>query len=392
LDYSDPYLVLQKKVKLSKNEVIYNNFKASFKKPLVVAVGKAAYKMAKFFLERIDPVRSLTILPKGSNVKLNSEIIESSHPQVTLSSLEAARRVKEILQEEDYDIFFFLLSGGASALMEDPLIPIEEYSQLNNDIVKSGLSINEINTIRKHLSSIKGGNLALYSKAPIVSFIVSDVPGNDLSSIGSGPTAPDFTTIEDAKESLIKVGLDKYVKYLKETPKDLKNVNNFIILDNMDVLLNLSKDTKNPFILTSEIRGEARSVGELIASVYNSSSLYSIPFSKNYTFIIGGEPDVTIRESERYGKGGRNSEVALSLLKWIRKGKFKFYAIATDGIDGNSEYAGCIIDDSLTINYKDIDEALRTHSSYELLEKYGVVVKTGLTYTNVNNVYLLIVP
>ncbi len=357
----------------------------------MIAVGKAAYKMAKFFLERIEPVKSLTILPKGSNVKLNSEIIESSHPQVTEFSLKAARRVKEILKEEDYDIFFFLLSGGASALMEDPLIPLEEYSQLNDNLVKSGLSINEINTVRKHLSSVKGGNLALYSKAPIVSFIVSDVPGNDLSSIGSGPTAPDLTTIEDAKESLIKAGLEKYAKFLKETPKELKNVNNFIILDNMDVLLNLAKTTKNPFILTSEIRGEATSVGELIASVYNSSALYSIPFSKNYTFIIGGEPDVTIRPSEKSGKGGRNGEVALSLLKWIRKGKFKFYAIATDGIDGNSEYAGCVINDSISIDYKDIDEALRTHSSYELLEKHNAVVKTGLTYTNVNNVYVLIV-
>ncbi|MBW9141297.1 MAG: DUF4147 domain-containing protein [Candidatus Aramenus sp.] len=391
LEFSDPYLVLKEKVKIEGNKLTYGNFSVTFERPLLISVGKASYKMAKFFLERVKPVRSVVVTPKGSNVVLDAEVIESTHPNVSELSVRSAREVKEALAKENYDLVLFLLSGGASALMEDPLIPLEEFYELNRALVSSGLSINEINVVRKHLSTVKGGNLALLSKAPVVTFIVSDVPGNDLSSIGSGPTAPDPSTVEDAREILSRIGLEKYSPFLRETPKNLENVRNFVILDNMQVLKRLSQILPNPFILTSEIRGEASSFGENLASIYNSSMEYSIPFSGRFSLIVGGEPEVTIRKGERVGKGGRNGEVALSFLKWVRKrGRFKLYAIATDGIDGNSEYAGCVIDEGLDLGYREINEALANHSSYELLEKYGVTVKTGLTYTNVNNVYLLI--
>ncbi|ARM75706.1 glycerate 2-kinase [Acidianus manzaensis] len=387
LEYSDPYVALQNKVELTKNSILLKqyNFKYNFSKPLLIAVGKASYKMAKFFLERTNPVNYLIVTPHGSNLNLDN-VIEAGHPQIDENSIKAGKTVKELLLREDYDVLFFLLSGGASALLEDPVVTLDEYKKINKALVESGLDIKEINIVRKHLSNLKGGRLAKLSKSPVISLIVSDVPGDDLGSIGSGPTAPDNSTVDDAKRILDYIGFSSYSQYLVETPKQV-NSKNFIILNNMDVLQQIYKDLPNPIILTSEVIGDARQLGIFIASIYNSIKNYSVPFSKG-TIIIGGEPDVKIEGKS--GKGGRNGEVALSLLQYAQ-GNYDFYAIATDGIDGNSEYAGCIINGDMHIPKKEIENALQNHSSYELLEKYSAVVKTGLTYTNVNNVYILIV-
>ncbi|WP_236751166.1 glycerate 2-kinase [Acidianus sp. HS-5] len=384
-EYSDPYNALTEKVKIEKGKIIIQGKEYRFSKPLIIAVGKASYKMAKFFLDRIEPVDYLVITPHGSNLPLKN-VIEAGHPQVDEFSLKAGEKVKEILAKENYDLLIFLLSGGASALLEDPVIPLEEYRKINDKLIKSGLEITKINTVRKHLSRLKGGSLAKLSKAKVLTLIVSDVPGNDLGSIGSGYTVADKSTIKDAKEILEEIGLSEYSKYLIETPKEV-NADNYIILDNMDVLKKISSHLYNPLILTSQVVGEAKDLGKFIASIYKSISQYSIPFKKG-SIIIGGEPDVTI--TGKSGKGGRNSEVALSLLEEA-KGNYEFYAIATDGIDGNSEYAGCIINGGMKISFEEIEDSLKNHSSYELLEKYSAVVKTGLTYTNVNNVYILIV-
>lgn len=387
LEYADPYKTLQEKVKLNSNSItiLETGFTFNFSKPLLIAAGKASYKMAKFFLERIKPVNYLIVTPRGSNLHLDN-VIEAGHPQLDENSVKAGKLVKELLLKEDYDVLFFLLSGGASALLEDPVIPLDDFKKINRALVESGLDIKQINTVRKHLSNLKGGRLAKLSKAPVISLVLSDVPGNDLSSIGSGPTFPDNTTVEDAKRILEKIGYSSYSKYLVETPKEV-NAYNYIFLDNMSVLKKIAEIVPNPLILTSEVMGEAKQLGIFIASIYNSMKNYSVPFRKG-TILIGGEPDVKIEG--KGGKGGRNGEVALSLLLHAR-GNYKFYAIATDGIDGNSEYAGCIINGNMNIPKEDIEKALETHSSYELLEKYSATIKTGLTYTNVNNVYILIV-
>jgi len=293
---------------------------------------------------------------------------------------------------EDYDLLLFLISGGSSSMIELSDMTLEELRYLYKRLIESGISINEINTVRKHLSKIKGGQLALISKAPILTLAVSDVPGDDISSIGSGPTVPDPTTIEDAKRILNSLGLQHYFKYLRETPKFLSNSQYYIILNNLEVLKKLSRLHENSFILTSEVSGDAKSLGEFIGSIYNSSGTYGIPFKKPYMLLIGGEPEVKLMG--KAGKGGRNGEVLLGFYRKRRKeikNRFKFYAIATDGIDGNSEYAGGIIDENFDVPIKVVDEYLTNHSSYELLEKYNAVIKTGYTFTNVNNVYLLLV-
>ncbi|BFH72439.1 glycerate 2-kinase [Sulfurisphaera javensis] len=387
LKFSDPYEALEEKVIVHDQEIIVNSDRFTFKKPILIAVGKASYKMAKFFIDRMN-IDGIVIVPKGSSVSLpRLKVIESTHPEISEDSIKAGYEVIRFLKDEEYDIVLFLLSGGASALMEYSTAPYEILREINEKLVKSGLSINEINVVRKHLSLIKGGKLSRYSKGPIISLIVSDVPGGDLSSVGSGPTVPDKSTVEDAKIILKRIGLEDYSKYLTETEKETKNVFNYLILDVNIVLSKLKKVVRNPIVLSGEVRGDAYSFGQNLAGIVNTS-INGLGFTPPYTLLAGGEPDVKIEA--KAGKGGRNGEVCLGFLKWVKKNpqyRFKLYAIATDGIDGNSEYAGCFIDNNTTI--ENIEYYISTHSSYEALEKIGNVIKTGYTYTNVNNIYVV---
>jgi len=387
LDLADPERALEEKVSIRRGVIEVNGREFTFSRPLLISVGKASVKMANFFLKRIEPTKAIVVKPKGDEgqVQGDAEVISSGHPNPDRDSFKAGRVILNAVKSEDYDLLLFLVSGGASALMEYPLIDEEIYIRLNETLVRSGLTIQEINAVRKHVSKIKGGRLAEEAKSPVLTLIISDVPGNDLSSVGSGPTIADPTTVEDAMSVLKTLGFD--LKFaLPETPKNLRNSWAFKVLDNGELLSKLSSSTTNPFILTSELRGEAKDVGSIIASIYNSSTSLKRP----YTLLLGGEPEVTIKGPA--GKGGRNGEVCLSLLLWVSGGRFKFHAIATDGVDGNSEYAGCIVGDTTKLDKGDIRRALRDHSSYELLERIGVTVKTGPTGTNVNNVYVLTAP
>ncbi|MFP3225897.1 MAG: DUF4147 domain-containing protein [Sulfolobaceae archaeon] len=379
LEFSDSYKVLEEKIRVKQGElnVAGNVFK--FSRLLLLAVGKSSIKMAKFFLQRIKVSKGIVITPEIYDKLEGVEILQSTHPQISEKSLKAGERVVEVLKKEDYDLVLFLLSGGASALLEYTDIPLEELRSLNDRLVKSGLTINEINVVRKHLSKIKGGWLANYSKSPIVSLIISDVPGGDLSAVGSGPTVLDSTTVDDAIRILKKIGIELKREDLIETPKSLTApVYNFKILDVEEVLIKL-RSYLGGKIISSEVRGDAFSFGANLAGIGNTL----LRIGDKGIILAGGEPEVKIEG--KGGKGGRNGEVCLGFLKFANKG-IKLYAIATDGIDGNSEYAGCIVEGGLDI---DVDKYILTHSSYELLEKINATIYTGFTGNNVNNVYLL---
>ncbi|MEJ2777115.1 DUF4147 domain-containing protein [Sulfolobaceae archaeon RB850M] len=379
LEFSDSYKVLEEKIRVKQGElnVAGNVFK--FSRLLLLAVGKSSIKMAKFFLQRIKVSKGIVITPEIYDKLEGVEILQSTHPQISEKSLKAGERVVEVLKKEDYDLVLFLLSGGASALLEYTDIPLEELRSLNDRLLKSGLTINEINVVRKHLSKIKGGWLANYSKSPIVSLIISDVPGGDLSAVGSGPTVLDSTTVDDAIRILKKIGIELKREDLIETPKSLSApVYNFKILDVEEVLIKL-RSYLGGKIISSEVRGDAFSFGANLAGIGNTL----LRIGDKGIILAGGEPEVKIEG--KGGKGGRNGEVCLGFLKFANKG-IKLYAIATDGIDGNSEYAGCIVEGGLDI---DVDKYILIHSSYELLEKINATIYTGFTGNNVNNVYLL---
>ncbi|MEL9969555.1 glycerate 2-kinase [Metallosphaera sp.] len=386
LQLSDPEIALSKKVSLSQNELIVNSYRFQFQKPLILAIGKASVKMANFFLSKLNKYESLVVKPRGDNLKLNgnAEVIESSHPYPDESSFEAGKKVREYLLNKEYDLVILLLSGGASSLVEDPIPPKHVYVDIMKKLITSGIGIEEVNVVRKHLSKIKGGRLASLSKSKIVTLVVSDVPGNDLSTVGSGPTHADLSTVHEAREIMRWLNLQGE-EYLEETPKKLDNVWEFLILDVSEVLRGLNLE--NSYILSSEVRGEAKSFGAFLASLMNTQY---IPFRRPFTLLFGGEPEVHL--SGKVGKGGRNGEVCLSFLEWVRDEKFKLYAIATDGIDGNSDYAGCVVDGKTKLSKLEIRRSLEEHSSYQLLERTKSTVKTGPTGTNVNNIYVLIAP
>ncbi|AAY79538.1 glycerate 2-kinase [Sulfolobus acidocaldarius] len=380
LSYSDSYLALSRKVEVNGNKIRINGVDYEFQNPLLISIGKSSPKMAKFFVERLKVSRGLIVSPYQAKVD-SLEVIVSSHPKITEKSLYAGSRIVDMLRREDYDIVIFLLSGGASALVEYSDVPLEVLKEINDKLVTSGLSIDEINTVRKHLSKIKGGWLAKYSKAPIVSLIISDVPSSDISFVGSGPTILDKTSVIDAERILAKIGLSSYNKYLVETPKDIKNTVNVKILDVEEVLVKLKNHLKNSLLLSSEVKGDAYSFGVNLAGIANTFARIN---RQENVILAGGEPDVKI--TSKAGKGGRNGEVCLGFLKYIRANA-KLYAVATDGIDGNSEYAGCYVDHNVKI--ENIDYYVESHSSYEILEKTGNVIQTGFTGDNVNNIYVL---
>ena len=372
-----PEYWLLKRVKASRNSISINGTTFTFSRPLLIAVGKSAVPMARWFIERAEFVRKIVVTPARAEV--DAEVIVAEHPYPGPGSIKAGERVLQALENEKYDLVVFLLSGGASALMEYSEMGLEELVELNKALVTSGLTIHEINAVRKHVSLIKGGQLALRSKAPVLTIAVSDVPGDDPSVIGSGPTVPDTTTRESALEILKKLGLDRFSKYVHETPKSLQNSFYFTLYNALDVLKEGFTDWT---ILTGEVVGEAKSLGLFLASIANSS--YRTGLRR---VALAGEPEV--RVSGKVGKGGRNGEVCLSFLNHVRVESL-LVAFASDGIDGNSEYAGCFVSRDTGIPRDEIIRSLAEHDSYSLLERYGVAIKTGLTFANVNNFYFLV--
>lgn len=394
LNFSDPYLALDERIKLKEKILEINGERIKCEKPLVISLGKAGIKMAKWAIDKFKPVACIVVTNMLDEKINGAEIIESSHPNPSEKSIIAAKRIIEALKEYEYDSALFFISGGSSAMIELPAIPLEDYIKTNEILIKSGLNIIQINTVRKHLSLIKGGRLALYSKAPVYSFIISDVLGNDISSVGSGPTCEDPTTFKDAMEIINKLEVPKTAKdyilkgiggEVEETPKKLANAKSFLILDNMILLKKLKKKIKHSMILTSQLTGESREVAKSVASIVNSIIDYNIPLRKPCNLLIGGEPEVKVKGK---GIGGRNSEFALSfLISASRKSKWQLLAFATDGIDGNSEYAGCIATSDMHVDNPDY--FFENSDTYRYFEQEGKTIKTGKTGTNVNNVYIV---
>ncbi len=394
LRLSDPYFALSRKVKLIENFLRIGKDEIKCKRPIVISLGKAALRMAKWAMDKLSPVACIVITNIIGEKIENVEIIESSHPNPSEKSVFAAKRIIEVLNQYEYDLALFLISGGSSAMIELPAIPLEDYIKVNEVLLKSALTIIEMNIVRKHLSLIKGGRLALYSKAPVVSLIISDVLGNDISAVGSGLTCEDPSTFKEAYEIIknldVPESAKKYIEKgvkgeVEETPKKLANAINYLILDNMEVLKGLKNKLPNSKIITSQLTGESREVAKSIASIVNSIIDYDIPFKKPCNLILGGEPYVTVKGK---GKGGRNSEFALSFLTTAsRKSKWKLLAFATDGIDGNSEYAGCIATSDMEVD--NISYYFENNDTYSFFEKMGKTIKTGYTGTNVNNVYII---
>ncbi|ABW01651.1 glycerate kinase type-2 family protein [Caldivirga maquilingensis] len=382
----------------------------------VVAIGKAAPRLIDGALSSVNATRALAVIPrdwvkpKSSNV----EVIESTHPLPSDLSIKAAEEIIELSRTLSRgDLALILISGGGSALVELPRPPltIDDLVELNRLMLNSGMSISEINTVRKHVSMIKGGQLAQYfikRGVRVVGLYVSDVPGDDPSLIASGPTVPDKSSFSDAVSILkargiwgslpdkVKVLLENGVRgSIPETPKRLKAMNK-VILTNLNVLkslrLRLSELGVKSIILTSRLEGEAREVGKALASI-TLDSLRRGLLLKRGVVLAGGEPTVTVRGN---GRGGRTMELAAAFAKSVSgHGSVALLALATDGIDGNTDAAGAYADyttesRAMSIGLS-IDDALSRNDTYTLFKALNDTIITGPTGTQVNTIIAMLI-
>ena len=374
----------------------------------MVAVGKAAWTMAQaasgFLGERLKKGIVVTKYEHSLGPLPNIEIYEAGHPvsdQNTFSATQKCIDLAESLTAEDE--LLFLVSGGGSALFEKPLegITLDDIKNITNQLLAKGADIVEMNMIRKRLSQVKAGRFAqLAAPAKIFAVILSDVLGDRLDTIASGPAVADASTVEDAKKVAEKYNLkltDLIRKYLQEeTPKEITNVKTVITGSVKTLCESAAKTAKElgytPYVLTTTMNCEAREAGRFLASVALSTQENASSFQKPCAIIAGGETVVTLKGT---GKGGRNQEIALSAAKGIAGlQNTLIFSLGSDGTDGPTNAAGGIVNGETALKLKnrdlDIDELLADNDSYYGLEAVESLIITGPTGTNVNDVTVVL--
>jgi glycerate-2-kinase len=320
-------------------------------------------------------------------------------------------------QAEKEDLIICLISGGGSSLMPLPRgdVSITDKKEITNALLKCGATINEINTVRKHISDFKGGWLAKKSyPATILNLILSDVVGDPLDFIASGPTVPDSTTFGDAinvlkkhslwdktPTSIRKVLAEGQKGLIPETPKAddeaFKKVVNVVVGNNRSASLAacecLKSEGLNTLLLTATMEGEAKQVGLVLASIAREASVSRNPVSRPAGIVAGGETTVIVTGK---GLGGRNQEIALAASQKLENIDGAVVAsISTDGIDGPTDAAGALVDGRTLAkaikNGLAPEEYLANNDSYQFFSKLGDLVFTGPTGTNVNDVSIIVV-
>ena len=328
---------------------------------VIIGAGKASGAMAKALEDAWDgPLDGLVVTRYGYRVPTERlEVIEAAHPVPDEAGRDAAKRIFELVQglTED-DLVLCLISGGGSALLALPAegVTLEDKQAMNKALLASGATISEMNTVRKHLSAIKGGRLAAAAyPAKIVALMISDVPGDDASIIASGPTVPDPSTNEDALGIIEKYGIDvpdnmrRLLDTAEETPKPgdpcFENVENIMIATPQASLEAAAAAAREagvtPVILGDSIEGESRDVALVHAGIARQCAMRGQPEQPPCVLISGGETTITLKGN---GKGGPNTEFLLSLAIAL-DGMEHIYALAgdTDGVDGSEDNAGALI-------------------------------------------------
>ena len=419
LDKLNPSHIVEKTI--FESGILEENFERIFP----IAFGKAALTMMDGLCNVLYSHSNVNIYQKpivvtsksqsNINTKIDINLFISSHPTPDEISIKSSKAVIDYLnQSKKNDLVIFLISGGGSSLLSLPSnnISLDDKIKLTNLLLKTGCSIDEINTIRKHVSDIKGGRLAEFAlPSTCYSYIISDVIGDDISSIASGPTIEDMTTFSDAHKILLKYNLfEKIPSSIKshinkglvgnipETPKKLNNINNSIICSNSimkkesaSVASELGyKTTVCPFTFTDEAKKDALNLIK-----FSLNTIESTPNQK-IAIISGGETVVNIIGN---GEGGRNQEFALSFLSGIESIQKDFdwilLSVGTDGIDGPTDAAGGIIDDSSILKLKNqnlnIQRYLDNNDSYNFLKKIDSLYKTGPSGTNMADIQILLI-
>ncbi len=319
------------------------------------------------------------------------ELAETGHPVPDQRGVDAAYRIADIARSATKnDLVLCLISGGASALLPAPVIPLAEKRRITEELLARGATIHDMNTVRKHLSWLKGGQLAQFAApAQVLTLILSDVVGDDLDVIGSGPTVADRSTIADARVIAKQYAIALPKTGLVETPKRLSNVRNVVVGSNrlaMDAAARKAASLGyNTLMLSSQIQGEARDVAIVHAGIAKEIRASGQPVQAPACLLSGGETTVTIRGK---GKGGRNQEFVLAAaIALANQPQTLVLSAGTDGNDGPTDAAGAIASGV----HPDAARYLQNNDSYSYFAKYGGLVKTGPTGTNVMDVRVILV-
>ena len=381
---------------------------------VVIGCGKAAATMAVAFEKAWDaPVEGVVVTRYGHKVPTQFiEVREASHPIPDEAGMAAAIEIQALIVNlTSNDLVVFLVSGGGSSLLTLPAegISLEDKKMLNTKLLQSGANIREMNCVRKHLSAVKGGRLAeAISPAQCVTLAISDIPGDDLSVIASGPTEPDETTFNDAQAILTKYRINEPKSIMNflgadkpETPKPdnpvFKNMRSHLIATPQHSLEAAARFARirgfTPLILGDAIEGEAREVARVLAGITKQVVRHNQPAQKPCVLLSGGETTVTVNGS---GRGGRNTEFLLSLALELN-GLDGVWAFAgdTDGIDGTEDNAGALITpDSLKRAGEiglDAKLMLADNDGYSFFKQLNDLVITGPTLTNVNDFRAIVI-
>jgi len=420
----DPERAIQKYVRRQGNQLFVGDCSYglnSYRKIFLFGAGKGTAPMAKALEDILGEwlTNGLIIVKYGHGIPLEkTQILEAGHPIPDKAGLEATEELLKQTQEctED-DLILCVFTGGGSALLPAPTFPLtlDEKQETTHLLLECGATINEINAIRKHLSRSKGGRLAKEAyPATIVSLLLSDVIGDRLDVIASGPTVPDESTYSDCikiidryklSDRLPKSVTDHFIKgaagSLPETPKPgdpvFSKVQNLIVGNNRESLLAAKERAislgYNTIILSSQIEGEAREVAHVFAAIGKEISQANLPISSPACVIAGGETTVSIQGR---GKGGRSQELALACAIAIDGWEgISLLSAGTDGTDGPTDAAGAFVNGATCKRARrmnsDPRDFLLTNDSYTLFASLGDLLKTGPTRTNVMDIICMLI-
>jgi glycerate 2-kinase len=429
----DPVLLIKNNMNLKKDNLIITDL---FKKVVnidlstirtiyIIGAGKASGKMALAVLRLLGKmeVEGAVNVPYGSNIRSDAiSITEAGHPIPDENGIQGTKKILGILKNtHKFDLVIVLISGGGSALLPMPTqgITLSTKQSVTRSLLLAGASIEEVNTVRKHLSAVKGGRLLEYfgEKCRVVSIIISDVIGDDLSIVASGPTFPDCSTFQQAEEILKKylvwdsnmagiVTVKKVILKGKDgrIPETIKfedpvltNVSNIIIGNNelacKAAMKTLNRMKINTVYLGSSFGGLAIDHGRYLAHLAGQFSSYCLPSA----FVLGGETVVKVSNGQLGGTGGRNQEAALASAMSFRYKKdmdLTICCVGTDGIDGNSTYAGALVTRRIfrlvQSSKEKYNEYLAEHNTSNAFRELKSLILTGRTGTNVNDISIIV--
>ena len=389
--------VLLGAIKLNNNvlSVLGEDFDLSkFKRIKVVGFGKASCEGA-LVLEKIlgSKIKEGAVIGLQKVDCIYIETFSGTHPKPSQMNVDAGKKIYEIIKDsQEDDLIITLISGGGSALLCYDQNECEQGIKLYDSFLKSGKTINEINTVRKHLSQLKGGGLAKVAyPATIISLIFSDVPGDNFNDVASGPTYKDDTTITDAQNIIDRYNLGDFV--LLETPKEDKyfeKVHNFVLISNKTAVEAMVKRAESLGLKTKIVSTELYDeIGVAVDKIFSIQE-------ENTVVLAAGEPSVIVKEGG--GKGGRNLHMSLTAVrnKMIDRKNFQnsvFLSLASDGMD-NSDVAGALVDKGILENIQklnlNVEDYLERFDSYNFFQKAGGMIVTGPTGANVSDLMILL--